>query len=599
MSGRGSTRPTRPEQSTSSKTPVGSEPAAGHRPVARPAATLPTFLAAPGIPRLLGTLTYLVGAVDLLTGLLHTWRLRLHGVTEILPGALTDAAAAATVVSGVFLVLLGHSLKRRKRRAWRAAVALLGLSVVLHVVKPEPVAALVAAAGLVLLVRHRDEFRALGDPSTRWRAVRLFFALLAVSLVAGTLVIWLNRRDTVGGFPGLGDLVRELAYGMVGATGPLVFTRDRSNDVVGSLLLGLGLMTLLTPAYLALRSPEPLPQVGEDEEQRVRELMARHADSLAYFNTRRDKSLVWSATGKSAIAYRVVSGVMLASGDPIGDPEAWPGAISAFLDEAQEHAWTPAVLGCSEYAGTVWVRETGFSALELGDEAVVDTTEFTLQGRPMRNVRQMVGRIARAGYTVDVDRVRDVDTSVRATALADAAAWRSSATERGFSMALGRLLDDSDPDCVFVAARQDGVVRAFLQFVPWGADGMSLDVMRRDSTAEGGVNELMIVEALQAAKGLGVRRVSLNFAAFRSALERGEKLGAGPVLRLWRRVLLFASRWLQIESLYRFNAKFQPAWQPRFLVYPAAGDLPRVGFAALEAEAFLTWPRLRWFGGHT
>jgi lysyl-tRNA synthetase class 2 len=608
VSGRGPARPTSSKTETDHRSASGTRPATGPRPTTgprtsaepgarTPAATLPAFLA-PSIPRLLGTLTYLVGAVDLLTGLLHSWRLRLHTVTEILPGALTDAAAAATVVSGVFLVLLGHSLKRRKRRAWRAAVALLALSVVLHVAKPEPVAALVAAGGLVLLVRHRDEFRALGDPTTRWRAVRLFLALLVASVVAGTVVIWLNRHETVGGFPGLGDLARELAYGMVGGTGPLVFTRDRSNDIVGSLLLGLGLMTLLTPAYLALRSPEPLPEVDEDEEQRVRELLTRHADSLAYFNTRRDKSLVWSASGKSAVAYRVVSGVMLASGDPVGDPEAWPGAIAAFLEQAREHAWTPAVLGCSEYAGTVWVRETGFSALELGDEAVVDTTTFTLQGRPMRNVRQMVGRVARAGYSVDVARVRDVDRSVRATALADAAAWRSSATERGFSMALGRLLDDSDPDCVFVAARQDGVVRAFLQFVPWGPDGMSLDVMRRDSTADGGVNELMITEALQAARDLGVRRVSLNFAAFRSALERGERLGAGPVLRMWRRVLLFASRWLQIESLYRFNAKFQPAWQPRFLVYPAAGDLPRVGFAALEAEAFLTWPSLRWFGGH-
>jgi lysyl-tRNA synthetase class 2 len=245
----------------------------------------------------------------------------------------------------------------------------------------------------------------------------------------------------------------------------------------------------------------------------------------------------------------------------------------------------------------VWVRETGFTALELGDEAVVDATAFTLAGRPMRNVRQMVGRVARAGYAVEVCRVREVSAEVRAKALADAAAWRSSATERGFSMALGRLLDEADPECVFVAARQDGVVRAFLQFVPWGQDGMSLDVMRRDATADAGVNELMITETLAAAPSLGVRRVSLNFAAFRSVLERGGRLGAGPVLKAWRRVLLFASRWLQIESLYRFNAKFQPQWQPRFLVYPSGADLPRVGLAALEAEAFLTWPKLGRLGG--
>jgi lysyl-tRNA synthetase class 2 len=471
-------------------------------------------------------------------------------------------------------------------------VALLSLSVGLHLLKAEPLSAVISLLGLAMLVRQRRGFYALGDPSTRWRAVRAFVVLVVVSVALGSTVIWLNRDDIVGGMPGLGSLGGELLLGAVGANGPLQFTRDRSSDIVGSLLLGLGLMTLVTPVYLALRPPEPRAELTDEDERRLRALMQRHADSLAYFNTRHDKSVAWSPSGKSAIAYRVVSGVMLASGDPVGDPEAWPGAMRAFLDAAVAHAWTPAVLGCSEQAGTVWVRETGFSALELGDEAVVDTTTFTLQGRPMRNVRQMVSRITKAGYAVEVTRVRDVPAQMQREAMADAAAWRSTDTERGFSMALGRLLDPSDPDCVFVAARQDGVVRAFLQFVPWGADGMSLDVMRRDSTAEAGVNELMIAEALRRAPDLGIRRVSLNFAAFRSSLERGERLGAGPVLKLWRRLLLFASRWLQIESLYRFNAKFQPTWQPRFLIYPTAADLPRVALAALEAEAFLVWPRL-------
>ena len=116
--------------------------------------------------------------------------------------------------------------------------------------------------------------------------------------------------------------------------------------------------------------------------------------------------MVWSDSGKAAIAYRVVSGVMLASGDPLGDPEAWPGAITNFLAEAEQHAWTPAVIGCSERAGNIWCRATGFSALELGDEAVVDVATFSLDGRPMRNVRQMVKRIERAGYTTEVLRSR-------------------------------------------------------------------------------------------------------------------------------------------------------------------------------------------------
>ncbi len=87
--------------------------------------------------------------------------------------------------------------------------------------------------------------------------------------------------------------------------------------------------------------------------------------------------------------------------------------------------------------------------------------------------------------------------------------------------------------------------------------------------------------------------MSLNFAFLRHVLAAGECLGAGTVLRMWRAIVLFASRWFQIESLYRFNAKFTPSWAPRYFCYPNTRDLPRIGLAALEAEAFLTWHRLR------
>jgi lysyl-tRNA synthetase class 2 len=168
--------------------------------------------------------------------------------------------------------------------------------------------------------------------------------------------------------------------------------------------------------------------------------------------------------------------------------------------------------------------------------------------------------------------------------------WRGNPTERGFSMALGRVGGVGDDDCVIATATEDGVLRAILHFVPWGSDGLSLDLMRRDRAAQPGLNDFLIVEAIKRAPDLGVKRISLNFAMFRAALERGERIGAGPVLRAWRGLLLVASRWFQIESLYKFNAKFCPEWVPRFVVYTGTRDIPRIGLAALEAEAFVVWP---------
>lgn len=159
-------------------------------------------------------------------------------------------------------------------------------------------------------------------------------------------------------------------------------------------------------------------------------------------------------------------------------------------------------------------------------------------------------------------------------------------------MALGRIGGPGDERCVVATATRDGELKALLHFVPWGSDGLSLDLMRRDRSAQPGLNDFMITEAIKVAPDLGVKRISLNFAAFRAALARGERIGAGPVARAWCRFLLFLSRWFQINSLYKFNEKFAPDWVPRFMVFASTRDAIRVALAALEAEAFLVWPTI-------
>jgi lysyl-tRNA synthetase class 2 len=379
-----------------------------------------------------------------------------------------------------------------------------------------------------------------------------------------------------------------------GVTGHILFVSEARADLYHAMTTALGVFTLVVTAYLFLRPAEPKARLAPADAGRIRQLLAKYGDrdSLGYFALRDDKSVIWSPTGKACVCYRVVSGVMLAGGDPLGDPEAWPGAIQAFLDQAAMHAWAPAVMGCSELGAEVWCREGDLTALELGDEGIVNVADFSLSGRPMRNVRQMVSRVARNGYTAEVRRVGAVPQAEIEAILQVADSWRGSNTERGFSMALGRVGSPGDEDCVIATAMCDGTLRAVLHFVPWGGDGLSLDLMRRDRSAQPGLNDFLIVEAIKAAPDLGVKRISLNFAVFRAALERGERIGAGPVLRAWRSILLFLSKWFQIESLYKFNAKFNPVWQPRFFVFPTAKDAPRIALAALEAEAFLVWPTL-------
>jgi lysyl-tRNA synthetase class 2 len=544
------------------------------------------------IPLVAALLTFLIGISNVLAVFKPDWHERLHRVTEVVPGTLTSAARTSDVITGLLLLMLARGLRRRKRRAWQAVVALLAFDVVTHALRfPHliSVSAIVAVVLLgVLLYRHND-FYAIGDPRSRRTFLQVFVGLVVMDFAIG--LGYLAVGPLAGSYT-LTQRLQDVLYELVGVYGPVRWQVEGRADLYHALTSTLGAFTLVTTIYLFLRSARPRARLAATDAVKLRELLDRRGerDSLGYFALRDDKSVIWSPSGKAAICYRVVNGVMLASGDPLGDPEAWPGAIAEFLGEAGRHAWRPAVMGCSEQGAEVWCREGDLTALELGDEAIVNVADFSLNGRQMRNVRQMVNRVAKNGYTAEVRRVGDIPRPELDQIIRESDHWRGTTAERGFSMALGRLGAPGDENCVLVTAEEEGVLRAILHFVPWGSDGLSLDLMRRDKTAQAGLNDFLIVEAIKAAPDLSVKRVSLNFAMFRAALERGERIGAGPVLKAWRGLLVFLSRWFQIESLYKFNAKFCPVWQPRFFVFPGGRDAPRIALAALEAEAFLVWP---------
>ncbi|MFF1482467.1 phosphatidylglycerol lysyltransferase domain-containing protein [Streptomyces sp. NPDC058301] len=527
--------------------------------------------------------------------------LRRHNTDNYFTPYLLDAGFA----SGVFTLFLAVTMRRRKRAAWILNMVLSSLVLLLFafvMVFPEIrqyaqnwVSLVLTAAFVLALLLGRREFYAKGDRANpRLAAVVAVGGLLLTSLLAALLVTVTNTYEGSQHSTFLG----RWRYGVM----RLVSLVPDDHDITGIDTPGwvnvainvLSTLLLIAVIYAAFRNRKAVDPLSVEDEEKLRALLDKQGerDSLGYFALRREKSVIWSPTGKAAVAYRVVGGVSLASGDPIGDPEAWPGAIEPWLAEAREHGWTPAVMGASEEAGTIYARH-GLDALELGDEALVETADFTLDGRAMRTVRQAYNRVKRAGYEVRIRRHADIPADEMSELLHKADDWRDGATERGFSMALGRLGDPADGQCVMLECTDgDGALRAVLSFVPWGPGGLSLDLMRRDRDSENGLMEFMVIELLQRAKEIGITQVSLNFAMFRSVFERGSKLGAGPVLRLWRSLLSFFSRWWQIESLYRANAKYRPIWEPRFMLFEKSADLPRIGIAAARAEGFLEAPGL-------
>jgi lysyl-tRNA synthetase class 2 len=456
----------------------------------------------------------LAGLLNLTSALLPAERDRLRLLDDLVPGAVSQGATVAVAATGIGLLLLAGGLRRRHRTAWLAAVALLAGSAALNVVMSLDVEqALVEAFLAGLLAGQVGRFPARAARGERPPLLGPALTVLTATVAYGMLGLVVNDHD-VRADRGLGGMLAEagrMALGLGtgvplgGRFGRLFPSSVAAVFYVGALVV---VARLLAPA-LTRRAADP----------GLAAAVVASDDSLAYFALRDDRATV--RAGDALVAYGTVRSVALAAGDPLGPPEQWPAAIGAFLDEMVAQGRAVAVLGCGAPAAAAW-RAAGLTTIYLGDEAVLDLDRFTLEGRAVRIARQSWNRARRAGFTSLVCRSRDLDHA-QAAALGELSRrWRGEAVERGFSMTLGRLLDRRDPDTLVVAAADAaGLLWGFLHFVPWGAEGASLDVMRRDRHAPSWLNDFLVVEAARRLPELGVRRVSLNFSFLRAVLAAG------------------------------------------------------------------------------
>jgi lysyl-tRNA synthetase class 2 len=536
--------------------------------------------------RILGCFVALVGLVDVGSSVLPAIDHRFDAVANFITPTVRNTAAGATALVGLALLVVGRGLAHRRMVAYRLAVGLLFVTVVTHIVKgldfEEAVLAIVAA---VALLRQRQLFTVPVAPA-RWRRLATMVPVVVAGMFAYGIAGLVLRRGNVAGPLTPANALQEVAARLVGLSGRLELHGRFGHWFPASITaVGIAGVVLLLLAVLAPVAERAVADTIQRD--RVRHLLDRpDGDTLDPFALRHDKHYVFSPDGRAAVAYRYVRGVGLMSGDPVGEPDAFAPAFAAFVDLCDAQGWRLAVLGARRDRAEVYASAR-LRDLYLGDEAIIDTATFTLDGRDMRPVRQATNRTINHGITVEFHREGELDPTLRRALIGIADRHRGDNAERGFSMALDGLLEGRHPDALVTVARDAaGAPFAFQRYIPCRAGrALSLDTMRRDNVGVNGVNERMIVESVQWAAANGVDEVSLNFAVARELLCEGAELSTGEAAEAW--VLRRLGPYFQIESLLSFNAKFHPRWVPRSLLFCSLADVVPVAVAALSAEAFL------------
>ncbi|HEU5330768.1 MAG TPA: DUF2156 domain-containing protein [Thermomicrobiales bacterium] len=535
---------------------------------------------------ILTVLVALSGVLNILSALIERVNAIVADWPRIIPVPILHGTRTAVVVAGFGLLLLAQGLGHGSRLAWGLTVATLIGAALLHLVKgfdvPE---AAIQGSVAALLVVYRDDFRARPDPPTQAGTLRA--AVLAV--IGLPLYTALGFRVLHAFFipsPPVSAMAREalarLVLSSTGAFRPASFQARWFLDSI-SLIWTLALLTI----GLAILRPvlRATPEQAHDRD-RALALLRQWGDAPLTYMTTWPRNTLWlTGASDSYVAYRVVNGVALVLGDPIGTPGGCVRAIDEFLDLCGANGWMPCFYGTTGRLLDSY-RAAGLTVLQIAEGTLIDLTTLEFKGKAWQDIRTALNRAEREGITYELLNAGQVDAALRAQLRAISNAWTAEKglPEMGFT--LGTLDELDDPQIRVALARDaSGVVQGFTTWLPVYANGQvrgwTIDLMRRRLDGFKTVMEFVIARTALALRDEGYAYISLSSAPL-ARIERE----AGEVSVLQRALDLLTELlepFYGFESLFAFKRKFKPRWEPVYLVFPGVGALPRISVAIVRA----------------
>lgn len=478
------------------------------------------------------------------------------------------------IVAAILLLLLARALARGKRHAWLLAVALLTfLLISAHAARYSVRYLQIELVALVILVALAPLFPTRSDPRTLRRGyLALALAVASFTTLRIILKVW---DPEIGPFS---DSMRHLLLTLL--RGALF------------LFLTYGIVEILRPVIRVRR------QRGEERQQAIALIQQYATRATDHFAAAPEISYFWSGSGQAFIAYRLIRGVALTLGDPVGPVNERAALLEDFSAYCRRQDWVNAVYLASPTYRRLCL-DASLYAYKIGEEAVIETASFSTQGKAGAPVRHAMARARRDGVTVRIWQGEALPDDIFASMRRLSQAWlaaRGSSLQMGFSM--GRFPADWTPDLLTSAAIDaSGQVCAFQTWTPlYAGGGWSLDNMRRTEHTPPGVMELLITETILWASARGAERMSLGLAPL-AGLQRDETSGERDtdltqLTRLERGAGFLHQRRLLLgdyASLYPFKAKFRPVWEARYLVVSDRAALPQTLSALMYAQGYRWW----------
>lgn len=534
-------------------------------------------------------LTSMMGVVNLLSAINPSLPERREWLSAFFPFYIRTEGRIFSALAGFMLLTLAMNLLRRKRLAWMLTIALLMISVVSHLIKGLDFEESILAIGVLLqLLVTRSLYTARSDRASIAQGIRTLIAALVFTLAYGTIGFYvLDGYFTVDGQP-----VNFSWFGAVQQTFAMFFTEDnaglqpirRYGEYFSNSIYVIGTVTGIY-AFLMLLRPVLLKDnpASLQERQQARQIIDAHGQSsLARLALLPDKAYYFSPTDQSVVAYVPKERVALVLGDPIGPLSDRRETILAFRDFCHRNDWVPVFYEAVPEQLPLY-HSLGFHAVQIGEEAIVDLATFNLKGKANQNLRTAVNRLTKTGHRVEVYEPPISDTLIQQLKpVSDEWLRNKQGSEKRFSIAW--FDPDHLRDCpIGVVYDRNNAIIAFTNLLAgYHRREVTVDLMRHCSAVEKGTMDFLFVSLMQHFQ-------KLDYDSFNFSLSPLAGVGTSPQSQRIERGLNYffkhLNQFYNFQGVHQFKEKYQPRWEPRYLVYPSHGLLPDIAVALVRADS--------------
>jgi phosphatidylglycerol lysyltransferase len=498
-------------------------------------------------------------------------------LAAIFPLEFIHLSRTPTILIGFALIVSSLNIYKRKKRAWSVVLALSFFSTIFHLMRGHNYeGALLSFALLLLLLVTRNTFTVKsGRPDLRSGVLRLLVSA-AAAIGYGIGGFWLLDERHFG-------INFHINDATIATMRFLALSRDPRlvpHTAYGHWFLdSLYMITFTACVYSGFALFRPMLyrfRIVPQERARARESVVLYSRTpLDLFKLWPDKSYFFSPSHRCVVAYRVADNVAIALGDPVGPEEEIESTVRGFLELCRENGWAVAFYQTLPDFLPLY-RSSRLRKLKIGDDAMVDLSDFSLEGKSKRELRSKVRQCEAKGIrTIEYQPPVKDDVIAQLKAVSDQWLRIPGRRERWFT--LGQF----DPEYlrstpVLAVVNNLGTVLAFINLISVNSVEITGDLMRRRMDAPNGIMDYLFLKLFLYARERGYARVSLGMAPMTGFREYEEATAEERAIHgLFQQFdFLFSFR-----GLHHYKAKFATSWEPRFLIYRNILELPRIAFA--------------------